>query len=312
MKQIVVLGFFDGVHLGHGELLRKAAERKAELCLPTLALSFDRHPGSVISGQEQTLITTPADRAWLLQTLYRVDTVDFLHFGRQLMHMPWQEFAERFLLQETDAAHVICGWDYRFGYRGEGTAESLRAFCTEHSIGCDVIPEYSVEGTAVHSTLIRSMLEHGELERAEQLMGHPFVLSGTVVSGKQLGRTLGTPTANIRVPDALVRLPRGVYAAQVLLDGSLRDAVLNIGVCPTVSTGETLLLEVWLPGFSGNLYGRELRVFFRAFLRPEQQFESVEALQQAILEDGKHAEMVLKDLKNHIFSENLVDCGIVC
>lgn len=312
MKQIVILGFFDGVHLGHGALLRKAAARRAELSMPTLALSFDRHPGSVISGQEQTLITTPEDRAWLMQTLYQVDAVDFLHFGKALMHMPWREFAERFLLQEADAGHVICGWDYRFGYRGEGNAELLRAFCAEHDIGCDVIPEYSVEGTAVHSTLIRTMLEHGELRHAEQLLGHPFMLSGTVVSGKQLGRTMGTPTANLRVPDTLVRLPRGVYAAQVLLEGSLQDAVLNIGVCPTVSTGETLMLEVWLSGFSGNLYGRELRVFFRDFLRPEQRFESVEALQQAILADGKHAETVLKELKDNLFSQQNEDFRIPC
>lgn len=286
-KKVIALGFFDGVHLGHGTLLKRASELAAELNCKTMAVTFDRHPSSVITGRETPLLSSQKDRAYLLKTCYHIDEVEFLHFGRNLMHMPWEEFLRLTLVQELQAAHVVCGWDYRFGYRGEGTAEKLAAFCRENGIGCDVLPEYTVNGTPVHSTGIRELLKQGKTEEAALLLGHPHLLSGRVISGKQLGRTLGTPTANLAIPAEVLPLPNGVYATLVEFDGVKHPAVTNVGNCPTVSESAPMRVEAWLLDWSGNLYDREIHVEFYKMLRPEIRFESVEALQAEILKNGR-------------------------
>lgn len=281
-KRVIALGFFDGVHLGHGGLLRQARLRADELGGIASAMTFDRHPGEIITGIPTPLITSRRDREYWMKTLYGMDEVLFIHFSRSMMQMPWREFAEDCLLGDLQVCHVICGRDFRFGFRGEGTADLLAQFCREREIGCDIIEEIDLDGVPVHSTLIRGMLERGELEEAARYLGHPHCLSGTVISGKRLGRTIGIPTANIAVPHGVLPLPNGVYATRVCFDGQEYLAVTNVGNCPTVSEGAPLVVEPWILDFSGDLYGKEIRIFFHKKLRDEQKFPSLDALQAEI------------------------------
>ena len=281
-KRVIALGFFDGVHLGHGGLLRQARLRADELGGIAAAMTFDRHPGEIISGLSTPLITSRRDREYWMKTLYGMDEVLFIHFSRSRMQMPWREFAEDCLLGDLQVCHVICGRDFRFGFRGEGTADLLAQFCREREIGCDIIEEIDLDGVPVHSTLIRGLLEQGKLEEAARYLGHPHCLSGTVISGKRLGRTIGIPTANIAVPHGVLPLPNGVYATRVCFDGEEYLAVTNVGNCPTVSEGAPLVVEPWILDFSGDLYGKEIRIFFHKKLRDEQKFPSLEALQAEI------------------------------
>ena len=281
-RRVIALGFFDGVHLGHGGLLREARLRADELGCTASVMTFDRHPSVVITGRPTPLITSRRDREYLMKSLYGIDEVLFIHFSHAMMEMPWEEFIDDCLLRDLNVVHIICGADFRFGHRGEGTAELLRAACVARHIGCDIIAEISVDGVPVHSTLVRDLLLRGEMEEAARFLGHPHCLSGLVISGKRLGRTIGIPTANIAVPPEVLVLPAGVYATRVAFDGQDYAAVTNVGTCPTISDHAPLVVEPWILDFNGDLYGREIRVFFHKKLRDEVKFPSLAALQAEI------------------------------
>ena len=211
MQSIIALGFFDGVHLGHGELLRRIAALAAETGWRSLALTFDRSP-----GKDGRLLTTVPDRVRLIQSLYGIQAVEVLPFTEEFMHLPWEAFLE-LLVRDYGAAHLVCGWDYRFGYLGAGTPELLRQWCTAHGLGCDVIPPLVIEGVTVSSTHLKALIEAGDMETAARFYGHPHTISGVVQPGRHLGHTLGFPTANLLPPPELV-LPRdGVYAVKATL-----------------------------------------------------------------------------------------------
>ena len=287
MEQCVLaLGFFDGVHLGHGGLLKKTREVADRLGLPAAALTFDTHPDTLVFGAKVPLLNTPEERKYLMQGLYSIDEVLTLHFDRATMEQPWQEFVRETLVHRYHAAHVVCGHDYRFGAGGRGTPEKLAEECARLGLGFDCIPEIRLEGQTVSSTLIRSLLESGETAKAVRFLGHPHILTGTVISGRHLGRTLGIPTANLSVPEGILVPKFGVYAARAVFDGQTRPAVVNIGVRPTVD-GHTVTVEPWILDFDGDLYGHVLRLELTDFLRPEQKFASLEALRSEILRNAE-------------------------
>lgn len=287
MEQCVLaLGFFDGVHLGHGGLLKKTREVANRLGLPAAALTFDTHPDTLVFGAKVPLLNTPEERKYLMQRLYGIDQVLTLHFDRATMEQPWQEFVRKTLVQKYRAAHVVCGHDYRFGAGGRGTPEKLAEECARLGLGFDCIPEIRLEGQTVSSTLIRSLLEGGETAKAVRFLGHPHILTGTVISGRHLGRTLGIPTANLSVSEGILVPKFGVYAARAVFDGQTRPAVVNIGVRPTVD-GHTVTVEPWILDFDGDLYGHTLRLELTDFLRPEQKFASLEALKAEVLRNAE-------------------------
>ena len=293
MEQCVLaLGFFDGVHLGHGGLLKKTRQVANRLGLPAAALTFDTHPDTLVFGAKVPLLNTPEERKYLMQSLYGIDQVLTLHFDRTTMEQPWQEFVRKTLVQKYRAAHVVCGHDYRFGAGGRGTPEKLAEECARLGLGFDCIPEIRLEGQTVSSTLIRSLLEGGETAKAVRFLGHPHILTGTVISGRHLGRTLGIPTANLSVSEGILVPKFGVYAARAVFDGQTRPAVVNIGVRPTVD-GHTVTVEPWILDFDGDLYGHTLRLELTDFLRPEQKFASLEALKSEILRNAETVRSLL-------------------
>ncbi len=281
-QRVIALGFFDGVHLGHGGLLKKARQVAAARECTATVLTFDQHPDNLVAGQPTPLINTPADRAWLCKTWYHMDECIFAHFDNAMRAMPWRAFVTEYLVKELHAVHLVCGHDFRFGYRGQGTPQRLQQLCAQLGIGCDVIPQICLDGVAVSSTYIRSLIAAGDIENANRFLGHPHCLSGEVVHGKQLGRTLGIPTANLLIPDGLLAPAYGVYAAKVLIGGDVWPAVTNVGVRPTVEDADKPTVEPWLLGYDGDLYGQTIRVEFYKFLRGEQRFHGVEELQTAI------------------------------
>lgn len=281
MKRIIALGFFDGVHLGHRSLLARtrclADEQGALAC----ALTFDRSPGK--SG----LLTTLSERTRLLQSLGQMDEVLALPFDEGLKSTPWDVFADH-LLRRYDAAALVCGWDYRFGAEAAGTAVLLSQYCAARGVRCDVMPPVVVEGQTVSSTLLKTLVTSGDMERAAKLYGHPHTLSGTVVSGQGLGRRLGFPTANL-LPEPELLLPKtGVYAVRAQVGGMLYTGVCNVGSRPTVG-GDGVRVETWLAGFSGDLYGKTLTLDFHKYLRPEKKFASLDALREEILRNQQQA-----------------------
>ena len=286
-KRVIALGFFDGIHIGHAALLRRTKERAQEIGAIPSALSFDVHPDTLVFGKDVPLINSAAGRADLIRRLFGIESVIFIHFDKTVMQMPWQDFVQT-LIAEMDAAWVVVGHDFRFGWKGEGTAERLKAYCAENGLGCDIIPAVTLDGRIVSSTYIRELIAAGEMETANRFLGHPHTLVDTVHYGYRLGTKMGTPTINMRFPEGVI-VPRfGVYAAKAYLeDGSEHMAVTNIGVRPTVSGENRVSVESFILDFFGNLYDRQVRVEFHAFLRPEQKFDGVDALKAQILQDAE-------------------------
>ena len=302
IRRAIALGFFDGVHIGHGALLRKTTERAQELGITPSVLSFDVHPDKLVFGKDVPLINSALSREEIIRRCYGIDDVIFIHFNKHMMHMPWQDFADT-IIRELGLAWIVVGHDFCFGYRGEGTAEKLKAYCENKGFGCDIIQAVTLDGRIVSSTYIRTLIADGDMEQAARYLGHPHTLQDTVHSGYHLGTKLGAPTINMSFPEGVIVPRHGVYAARVFLeDGSSHIAVANIGVRPTVSDGQRVNVESHLLEFNGNLYGRQARVEFYKFLRPERKFDDYEALSAQIRRDADEARAYFRQL-----SEEKVD-----
>ena len=282
-QTIYALGFFDGVHLGHGALLKACRTLADEAGCTAAAVTFSSHPDTLVLGKTPSLINTIEDRVRLLEAA-GMDHIVVLPFDKKMQTMDWQEFLDS-LVESYGAAGLVCGHDFRFGNRGMGNAQLLESYCRQRNMVCTVVPEQKRLGITVSSTHIRSLLESGQMEEAAAFLGHPHILSGEVVTGRKLGRTLGIPTANISIPEGVVQLPFGVYACKALVEGKEHLAVTNIGNRPTVG-GHRITVEPWLLDFDGDLYGKHLTLSFYAFLRPEQKFPSLDALKEEIIKNA--------------------------
>ena len=281
-KRVFALGFFDGVHVGHQALLRECVTLAKELDCASAAITFDRHPKSLFTADPPPLLSTIRTRSELLRR-YGIHHICTFPVVDAVMSMPWRDFLQELL--ELGAAGFVCGHDFRFGRRGEGNAEKLQALCRELDLPCVIVPEQTVDGQRVSSTLIRGLIETGDMAGAIRYLGHPHIISGPVVHGKQIGRTLGIPTANL-VLEADQAVPCfGVYACRCIVDGVSYPAVTNVGTRPTVQ-GVGVTVEPWILDFSGDLYDREITLEFYEFLRKETKFNGLSALQEQIRKDA--------------------------
>ena len=293
-KTVIALGFFDGVHRGHGALLQKTAERARALGAVPTAFTFDRPPKEVVTGVPVYLINSNRDRRGLMERLYGIEKVVFAPFDREMMTMPWEAYIQM-LIRDYGAVHFVAGHDHRFGHRNSGSVQLLQEKCAELGLGCDIIPQVTLDGVTVSSTYIRTLVESGDMERAADFLGHRHCLSQTVQHGQRIGRTIGIPTVNLAVPEHVLAPAHGVYVTEVFLpDGRRFPGVTNVGTRPTVSDGDAVSVETFLLGFDGDLYGQEIRIEFCRRLRGERKFDSLEALRQEIQHNIHEAEAYFK------------------
>ena len=286
--RVIALGFFDGVHLGHGALLRRTAEEAARRgCVPAV-FTFDRPPKEVVTGVPCPLINSPEDRRDLVRRLYGIQDVLMVPFDNEMMTTSWEDFVTEILVRRYHAVHLVAGHDHHFGHKNQGTPELLADKCRELGLGCDIIPKVEVGGITVSSTYIRRLLELGQVRRANRFLGHPHTLTGTVRHGRGIGSSQLFPTANLAVPPHVLVPSHGVYAALATLeDGACYAAVTNVGVRPTVHNGPDVTVEACLLDFQGDLYGRRLRLEFFDHLRQEIRFDSLDALRAQIHSDAE-------------------------
>ena len=291
MKQrVIALGFFDGVHLGHGALLRRTVEEaRRRGCTPAV-FTFDRPPKEVVTGIPCPLINSPADRKDLLRRLYGITDVLMVPFDREMMTTPWARFVTDILVERYHAVHLVAGHDHHFGHKNQGSPELLAEKCAELGLGCDIIPKVELGGITVSSTYIRRLVELGQLERAAEYLGHPHTLTGQVAHGRGIGSTRLFPTANITLPPHVLVPDHGVYITRVTLpEGESFAAVTNVGTRPTVNNGTDVTVEASLLDYTGDLYGKTLRLEFLRRLRPELRFDSMDALRRQIAADAETA-----------------------
>ncbi len=289
--RVIALGFFDGVHTGHGALLSLCAQRAKELGAVPSAFTFDTHPSALILKSPVPLLTTPADRADLMRRYYGIQDVIIGHYDERMMKTPWQDFVTGLLVGEHKAVHLVAGHDFHFGYKGEGNPQKLKALCEELGIGCDIVPKVEQEGITVSSTYIRTLIAQGEMARAVRFLGHPHTLTDTVSHGKKLGSTLGFPTVNLHFPPGVLVPAHGVYVTRVVFaNGESRPAVTNVGVRPTVDDGDAVTVEGFILHFDGDLYGQTIRMEFYDYLRGERKFDTLEELRAEVMRNARQTE----------------------
>ena len=297
---VIALGFFDGVHRGHAELINKAKQRADELNAKPAVLSFDVSPESVVTGKRIPLIGSTETRTDTINRFFGINDVIIYHFDSYIMAMPWKQFIDS-LIEEFSAVHFVIGHDFSCGYKGEGTAERIMEYCDDIGIGCDIIPKITIDGITVSSTYIRKLIAESEIERANMFLGHPYTITGTVKEGYKLGRRIGTPTINLSVTSELLLPIKGVYATKVVFDDTERYAVTNVGVRPTFSSQNVISIESYILDFDGDLYGKFVRVDFYKFIRPEMKFTSTVELSRQIEKDTNDARVYLKNLDEELF-----------
>ena len=283
-KRIFALGFFDGVHLGHQALLAECVRLAKAMDCESAAITFERHPQALFRPDTPPLLTTLQDRFRLLLR-YGIDHIYPFPVTGEVMGKPWREFLLELI--ECGAVGFVCGDDFRFGRGGEGNAQTLRQFCRERKLPCVIVPEQKLDGVRISSSYIRRQIESGDMATAVRFLGHGHTLTGTVVTGRKLGHRLGFPTANIELPGDVIVPRHGVYACRAFVGRKSYPAVCNVGSRPTVR-GHQVRTETWLLDFSGDLYGQAVTLEFLRFLRPEQRFESLDALKEAVLQDAEN------------------------
>ena len=272
----VAVGTFDGVHLGHREVIRGN----------DTVLTFDPHPLSVIAPQAlPKLLDSPTIKRDLIAGL-DVDELVSIPFDRDFASKSADQFIEEVLIETLGATHVSVGENFRFGKGAKGDPDLLRS---RNEFETRVVPLVEVENETVSSTHIRALVAAGDVERAARFLGAPFMLEGEVVGGDEVGRELGFPTANIVPQDDLAHPGHGIYAAWA--HGHM--AAVNVGVRPTFKTGRGLLIEAYLIDFDADLYGQTLRIAFVERLRGERRFENAEALVNQMHRDVEDARRVL-------------------
>lgn len=285
-RAAVALGCFDGLHLGHRRVIRAA-------CAPGLTpsvLTF-ADPLEELGGKSGGQLVTKRQKLHLLERM-GVQQVYSLRFAA-IRNMSPEQFVDEVLVRVCHAWKVCCGFNFTFGYKGAGTPETLQALCEERGIGCEIVPAVEVDGETVSSTRIRALVQQGDVAAAERLLGRPFGYDFEIVRGRQLGRTMGTPTINQVFTEGFV-LPRfGVYASLVSLNDGDYYGVTNVGVKPTVGA-DAPLSETWIPEYHGEeLYGENIRVDLIDFIRPEKKFSGIEELQNNILQNAETAKKII-------------------
>lgn len=293
---IVTIGSFDGLHLGHQVLIERTLQRARALGRPALMLTFEPLPREVLQREDPPARLTNFRERWRALESSGLDAVLVLRFDERLRNVSSAQFLQ-WLTETIGITGLVVGHDFRFGRDGQMTVAGLREAAAVHGFTLEVIEPVEREGVRVSSSALRQALAARDLEAAARLLGRPYSLRGRVVRGAQLGRTLGFPTANIRLKRRKVAL-EGIYAVRVhgltasrSSDAPLRG-VASLGTRPTVG-GIEPLLETFVFDFAGDLYGRELEIEFVAHLREEWRFESVELMVQQIRIDAQQARGVL-------------------
>lgn len=294
-KRAVALGYFDGLHTGHAEVLGKTLGAAERGLVPAVML-FDVPPSEAVTGIKTERIMTDAERDEVLKKAgFELLYVSFF----DIRDMSPRDFVRKLLAERFNAAEVFCGFNYSFGKNGAGSSETLVSECAPVGIKADVSGCVTCDGEPVSSSRIRKLILGGEIEKANKMLGYSFGFTSSVFSGDHRGRLLGFPTVNQFLPDGLVTPEFGVYASVADIDGQLYSGVTNIGKRPTFN-GDSLRSETFILGFSGDLYGKNVTVRLVSFIRGEMKFPSADALKAQIVKDERSAAERTKNVLGNV------------
>ena len=284
-KTIVTLGTFDGVHLGHTEILKKLTQNTNKGAFESTVLTFFPHPRIILQGKSDLkLLNTINEKIELLEKI-GIDNLIIHPFDGKFAELSADAFVKSILVDQLHVQKIIIGYDHRFGKNRTANIDNLITFGTQYDFEVEQISAQEIDEISISSTKIRTALEEGDIQLANEYLGYQYFLSGTVVKGKQLGRTIGFPTANILLEEDYKLVPQnGVYIVRVEIDGKTIFGMMNIGFNPTVQ-GKEKTIEVHLFDFDSDIYNCKIQVSIVQRIRSEKKFESVELLKQQLNKD---------------------------
>ncbi|CAL7964333.1 bifunctional riboflavin kinase/FMN adenylyltransferase [Gammaproteobacteria bacterium] len=289
---VATVGNYDGVHLGHQQLLTRLKEKSKELKVPAVVIIFEPQPVEFFTGDKSLRLTSLREKI-LLFAQYEIDAVLILAFNAHFVGMTAKHFAEKILAGAMHVRYLVIGDDFSFGHNREGNFALLNQYAGALGLEVESMPAFKIEGVRVSSSFIRIALLQGTLKVATRFLGRPYRVTGRVVHGRQLGRDLGFPTANIHLVRRELPL-EGVYVVKVYdSEKSPLFGVANIGFRPTVS-GKDKSFEVYIFNFNANIYGKRIAIEFCEKIRDEQKFASLEELKLQIEKDVKTASLLLQ------------------
>lgn len=284
-KTCLAIGFFDGVHLGHQEIIRRTLERARIHTGFSLVLTFDPHPSQVVAPDRAPQLIYPLSHKLRMIEACGPDGLLLIHFDKHFSEQSGAEFVRTLAADLNGLQSASVGANFHFGRERSGNVELLAALGAEMGFAVDAVQVVTAEGANISSTRIREAIRIGDFESASAMLGRTYSLVGSVTRGDRIGRSIGYPTANLQV-EGLVLPPRGVYAVKVAIGGQAKPAVLNIGLRPTLQQKEPALrVEVHIPRLNEDLYGRELQIEFTRKLRDEKKFNSLDELRLQISRD---------------------------
>ena len=300
----IALGFFDGVHTGHQEVILKAKSEAEKRGLQSGVMTFFPHPKEVLRGGEKVSYLTSINQKEKIIAELGIDYLIIVKFDKNFSSLTPQQFVDNYLIH-LNVKHAVAGFDYSYGRLGKGSMETL-PFHSRDKVTSSVVNKVEANGEKISSTSIRLALEEGNIVKVNEFLGRPFEISGQVVKGEQRGRTIGFPTANIKPAERACIPQVGVYIVQLLIDGRYHKAVCNVGFKPTFhekSEGEPTI-EVHVLNFTGDLYNMDVTVRWLCKLRNEKKFESVDHLIDQLNEDVEKAKHFFQTEKLESFSNN--------
>lgn len=296
---ILTIGTFDGVHEGHQKLLTRLKDLKSKFGLNTVILTFSPHPRKVLFPEQKDLklLTTTTEKLDLLEK-FGVDVAVVYPFTKEFAQIDAEFYISEVLKKSLKVKHIIIGYDHKFGKNREGDINTLRAFSKKYDYTVEEISALDINSIAVSSSKIRQAIDNGNIKLANAFLGYPYSLSGKVVGGKQLGKTIGFPTANIKVEEEEKLIPKiGVYFVEIDFNGEKYYGMLNIGKNPTTDTDNLVKIEVNIFNFDKAIYDETLNIKFIEYLRDEIKFNSVEELTEQLKRDKKNCLDLIKQLK---------------
>ena len=292
---VVTIGTFDGLHTGHKQILERLNKAKIELGGESFIFTFHPHPRQVLFPEQSDLklLTLTEEKLHLMEQA-GIDHVLVYPFTKEFSCLSAHSYVKDILVDAIGVKKLIIGYDHKFGNNREGTIELLKKYAQEFSFSVEEIPAHEIDNSNVSSTKIRKALEEGDMQTANSFLGYDYFVSGKVVTGKKLGRTLGYPTANIEIADKTKLIPQiGVYAVTTIVEGQRYKGMLSIGYNPTTDTDNKVKIEVNIFNFDKEIYGKVVAVHFHRRLRSEVKFNSLEELTKQLDEDKKNALAVL-------------------
>lgn len=287
---VMALGYFDGVHLGHQQVVVQAKTIAKEKGLKSAVMTFDPHPSVVLGNSDKHIeyITPLKDKKAFISEL-GIDYLFVVHFSKDFAHLLPQEFVDQYIIG-LNVQHVVAGFDYSYGRMGKGTMETL-PFHSRDQFSYTIVPKLTNKNEKVSSTLIRSLLREGKMEELPQILGRYYQTAGTVIHGDKRGRTIGFPTANIQLAADYIIPPLGVYCVRFFVNGKWYEGVCNVGHKPTFKNQTAVLpsIEVHIFNFDQEIYGQEATIEWHLYLRKEQKFSGVDELVAQIEKDKQNA-----------------------